>query len=208
MHLTPREIDKLILHQAGVLAQKRLARGLRLNYVEAVALIATQLLEFIRDGRSVAELMDLGRQLIGRDEVLDGVADMVDEVQVEGTFPDGTKLVTVHHPIVSARGNRALALYGSFITSINVTQPEPGSVGQPLSPIADAAAPGAITTLAGHLTLNDGRDAIQLIVANRGDRPIQVGSHYHFSETNRALEFDRAAAHNRRLDIPAGTAVR
>src|SRR6187549_3620210 len=117
MHLTPREIDKLILHQAGVLAQKRLARGLRLNYVESVALIATQLLEFIRDGRSVAELMDLGRQLLGVEDVLDGVAAMIDEVQVEGTFPDGTKLVTVHHPIVSERGDMALALYGSFLES-------------------------------------------------------------------------------------------
>ena len=86
MHLTPREIDKLILHQAGVLAQKRLARGLRLNYVESVALIATQLLEFIRDGRPVSELMDLGRRLLGVDNVLDGVAEMIDEVQVEGTF--------------------------------------------------------------------------------------------------------------------------
>src|SRR6266850_1112943 len=115
MHLTPREIDKLILHQAGFLAQKRLARGLRLNYVEAVALIATQLLELIRDGRSVAELMDLGRRLLGREDVLDGVPEMIDEVQVEGTFPDGTKLVTVHHPIVAERGDRALALYGSFL---------------------------------------------------------------------------------------------
>ena len=115
MHLTPHEIDKLILHEAGALAQKRLARGLRLNYVEAVALIAAQLLEFIRDGRSVAELMDLGRRLLGRDDVFDGVADMIDEVQVEGTFPDGTKLVTVHHPIVADRGDRALALYGSFL---------------------------------------------------------------------------------------------
>src|SRR3954469_12887818 len=96
MHLTPREMDKLMLHQAGVLAQKRLARGLRLNYVEAVALIATQLLELIRDGRSVAELMDVGRTMLGRDDVLDGVAAMIDEVQVEGTFPDGTKLVTIH----------------------------------------------------------------------------------------------------------------
>src|SRR5688572_32223279 len=101
MHLTPREIDKLVLHQAGVLAQKRLGRGLRLNYSEAVALIATQLLEFIRDGRTVAELMDLGRQLLGRHDVADGVPEMLDEVQVEGTFADGTKLVTVHHPIVA-----------------------------------------------------------------------------------------------------------
>src|SRR6185295_10273301 len=87
MRLVPREIDKLLLHQAGVLAQKRLARGLRLNYPEAVALIATQLLELIRDGRSVAELMDLGRQLLGRDDVMLGVADLIEEVQVEGTFP-------------------------------------------------------------------------------------------------------------------------
>ncbi len=99
MHLTPHELDKLALHQAGYLAQKRLARGLRLNYVEAVALIATQLLEFIRDGHSVASLMDLGRRILGRADVLEGVAAMIDEVQVEGTFPDGTKLVTVHDPI-------------------------------------------------------------------------------------------------------------
>ena len=99
MHLTPREIDKLMLHQAGALAQKRLARGLRLNYVEAVALIAAQLLEFIRDGRTVAELMDLGRRFLGRADVLEGVPEMIDEVQVEGTFPDGTKLVTIHRPI-------------------------------------------------------------------------------------------------------------
>ena len=127
MHLTPREIDKLILHQAGLLAQKRLARGLRLNYPEAVALIATQLLEFIRDGRTVAELMDLGRQLLGRDDVLAGVAEMIDEVQVEGTFPDGTKLVTVHHPIAAARGDLSLALYGSFLAP----RPSRGGVGEP-----------------------------------------------------------------------------
>ena len=99
MHLAPRDVDKLLVHQAGCLAQKRLARGLRLNHPEAVALLATQLLELIRDGRSVAELMQLGRRLLGRAEVLDGVAEMIHEVQVEATFPDGTKLVTVHDPI-------------------------------------------------------------------------------------------------------------
>src|SRR5215210_4581032 len=105
MHLTPRDIDKLILHQAGFLAQKRLARGVRLNYPEAVALIATQLLEFIRDGRSVSELMELGRKFLGRNQVMSGVSEMVGEVQVEGTFPDGTKLVTVHHPIANEQGD-------------------------------------------------------------------------------------------------------
>ena len=99
MHLSPRDVDKLLLHQAGVVAQKRLARGLRLNYPEAMALIATQLLEFIRDGRSVAELMDLGRRFLGRAQVMDGVPEMIPEIQVEATFPDGTKLVTVHNPI-------------------------------------------------------------------------------------------------------------
>ena len=99
MHLTPREIDKLALHQAGFLAQKRLARGVRLNVPEAVALISAQLLELIRDGRGVAELMDLGRHILGRAQVMAGVPELVVEVQIEGTFPDGTKLVTVHEPI-------------------------------------------------------------------------------------------------------------
>src|SRR5277367_5073589 len=115
MHLSPRDIDKLLLHNAGFLGQKRLARGLRLNYPESVALIAGQLLEFIRDGRAVADLMDLGRQFLGRRQVMAGVPELVAEVQVEGTFPDGTKLVTVHHPIASEDGDLSLALYGSFL---------------------------------------------------------------------------------------------
>src|SRR6266700_7781404 len=115
MHLSPREIDKLLLHNAGFVAQKRLARGLRLNHPEAVALIATQLLEFIREGKTVAELMNLGSQLLGHNQVMPGVAAMISEVQVEGTFPDGTKLVTVHHPIAVEDGDLSLALYGSFL---------------------------------------------------------------------------------------------
>ena len=99
MHLTPRELEKLMLHNVGFLAQKRLARGVRLNHPESIAMIATQVLEFIRDGRGVAELMDLGKQLLGRRQVMAGVPEMVTEVQVEGTFADGTKLVTIHDPI-------------------------------------------------------------------------------------------------------------
>ncbi|PYR80319.1 MAG: urease subunit beta [Acidobacteria bacterium] len=206
MHLTPRELDKLVLHQAGFLAQKRLARGLRLNYPEAVALIAAQLLEFIRDGRSVAELMDLGRQLLGRGDVVDGVPDMIDEVQVEGTFPDGTKLVTVHHPIVAERGNMELALYGSFLT--RAAEPAPSGTADLAREFRESEPPGETTVADGDITLNERRDTVELAVTNRGDRPIQVGSHYHFIETNRALEFDRTAAYGMRLDIPAGTAVR
>ena len=99
MDLTPREKDKLLLFTAGLLAERRLARGLTLNYPEAVALISMEILEGARDGRTVAELMQLGRTIISRDQVMEGVAEMVDEVQVEATFPDGTKLVTVHEPI-------------------------------------------------------------------------------------------------------------
>lgn len=201
MHLSPREIDKLLLHNAGFLAQKRLARGVRLNHPEAVALIAMQLLEFIRDGRRVAELMNLGRQFLGRNQVMAGVPTMIAEVQVEGTFPDGTKLVTVHHPIASDNGNLTLALHGSFLPVPDI------SIFKADSASADFE-PGACQTPEGELELNAGRESIALSVTNLGDRPIQVGSHYHFIETNASLRFDRAKAYGKRLDIPAGTAVR
>jgi urease subunit gamma/beta len=199
MHLIPREIDKLLLHGAGFLAQKRLARGLRLNYPEAVSLIAAQLLEFIRDGRSVAELMDLGRRLLGRAQVMDGVPELISEVQVEGTFPDGTKLVTVHHPIVAAHGDLALALHGSFLPV-----PDRARFAEPVERLPL----GEVWSAPGEVVLNQGRASVALAVTNTGDRPIQVGSHYHFFETNRALLFDREEAYGMRLDIPAGTAVR
>ncbi len=202
MHLTPQEVDKLALNQAGALAQRRLARGLRLNYPEAVALIASQILEFIRDGHSVSELMDLGRRLLGRADVMEGVAEMIEEVQVEGTFPDGSKLVTVHHPIAAETGNYALAMYGSFLLPPNRKQ----ALEQRAEPLAGI--PGEILTAAGEIEINSGRQSTTLKVINRGDRPIQVGSHYHFVETNRALEFDRTQAYGLRLNIPAGTAVR
>jgi len=99
MHLTPQERDKLLIHVAGELARSRKARGLKLNHPEAVALITAELLESARDGRSVAELMSAGRTVLTRDDVMDGIAEMIQEIQVEATFPDGTKLVTVHQPI-------------------------------------------------------------------------------------------------------------
>ena len=100
MRLTPKEQEKLLLHMAGMLAKERKERGLKLNYVEAVAYISSELMEMARDGREVTELMYLGTKILTKDDVMDGVADMVAEVQVEATFPDGTKMVTVHTPIV------------------------------------------------------------------------------------------------------------
>lgn len=199
MRLTPQELDKLVLHQAGVVAQKRLARGLRLNYPEAVALLATQLLELVREGRRVSELMQLGQRMLGRRNVMDGVPELIAEVQVEGTFPDGSKLVTVHQPIAAEYGDLALALHGSFL-------PVPPNERFAEAPVRET--PGEVTTAKGVVELNAGRRTLELEVTNTGDRPIQVGSHYHFVETNRALRFDRRASLGLRLDIPAGTAVR
>jgi urease subunit gamma/beta len=199
MHLSPRDLDKLLLHGAGFLAQKRLARGLRLNYPETVALIASQLLELIRDGHRVAELMDTGRRILGRRQVLPGVPELVREVQVEGTFEDGTKLVTVHEPLALEDGDLKLALHGSFLplpdlAVFGVTAPSPRA--------------GHVEVLAGEIELYAGRARTTLEVTSTGDRPIQVGSHYPFAKVNAALEFDRALAHDKHLDIPAGTAIR
>jgi urease subunit gamma/beta len=174
MELTPREKDKLLIFTAALVAERRKARGLKLNYPEAVAFISAAILEGARDGRTVAELMAEGTRLLGADDVMDGVAELVTEVQVEATFPDGTKLVTVHQPI----------------------------------PIKKAVGIGAVETAAGEIEINAGRPTRRIEVANGGDRPVQVGSHYHFFEVNPALRFDRATALGFRLNIAAGTAVR
>ncbi|OJA08723.1 hypothetical protein AZE42_07089 [Rhizopogon vesiculosus] len=205
MYILPREHDKLLLHQAGFLAQKRLARGLQLNINEAIALIASQLQERIRDGHhSVAELMHHGKTLLGRRHVLPSVPPRLHEIQVEGTFPDGVFLVTVHDPICTDDGNLESALYSSFL-------PVPSQDKFPAvetTIISRESLPGAIIARKERITINAGRERIRLKVTNHGDRPIQVGSHYHFTETNGALEFDRVKANGMRLDIPAGTAVR
>lgn len=180
---------------------------MRLNHPEAIALISSQMMEFIRDGESVATLMTLGQKLLGRRQVLPGVAELIHEVQVEATFPDGTKLLTVHEPIASLDGDMKYALYGSFL-------PEPAlAVFGELEADAegvDGLAPGAFVPSAtlGGIELNAGRAKRELTVTNSGDRPIQVGSHYHFIETNKALVFDREASYGMRLNVPSGSSVR
>jgi len=177
MNLTPREKDKLLVAMAAMVARRRLERGVKLNYPEAVALITDAVVEGARDGASVAELMQRGAQVLSTDQVMDGVAEMIHDVQVEATSPDGTKLVTVHDPI---RGMRK----------------------------TPAVVPGEVMAQEGEIELNASVQSVVIRVANAGDRPIQVGSHYHFYETNPALQFDRDKARGMRLDIPAGTAVR
>lgn len=201
MFLSPHEVDKLTLHQVGLIAQRRLARGVRLNHPETIALIATVILELIRDGKhSVAELMKLGQSFLGRRQVMPGISELVTEVQVEGTFPDGTKLVSVHQPITRDDGDLKMALYGSFLPVPEISLFATGQ---------DAVeTPGQFILAKDELTLNEGRKATLLTVTNEGNRPIQVGSHFHFIETNRPLRFDRAAAYGKRLDIAAGAAIR
>jgi urease subunit gamma/beta len=175
MNLSPREKDKLLVFTAALVAERRKARGLKLNYPEAVAYISAAVLEGARDGKTVAELMSYGAELLGPDDVMDGIAEMIPEVQIEATFPDGTKLVTIHNPI---------APRGTLVPGELLVEPGPDT------------------------ELNVGRARCMVDVSNTGDRPIQVGSHYHFFEVNPALVFDRAKARGFRLDIPAGTAVR
>ncbi|WP_018697979.1 urease subunit beta [Amorphus coralli] len=178
MLLTPTELERLTIYTAAELARKRRAKGLRLNYPETVAILTDEILEGAREGRSVADLISWGSQILTYDDVMPGVADLLPMLQVEGVFPDGTKLVTVHDPIRLG------------------------------TPPADLDPPGETLAVDGEIELNAGRDRVTVTAVNTGDRPIQVGSHYHFFDTNKALDFDRAAAYGRRLDIPAGTAVR
>jgi urease subunit gamma/beta len=175
MQLTPREKDKLLIAMAAMVARRRLERGVRLNHPEAIALITDTVVEGARDGRSVAELMEAGAHVLRADQVMEGIAEMIHDIQVEATFPDGTKLVTVHHPIRGA---------------------------------ASADVPGEVVAKEGEIVFNQGAERVVLTVANTGDRPIQVGSHYHFFETNPALSFEREKARGMRLDIAPGTAVR
>ena len=178
MRLTPHESERLLVTYAADVAGRRRERGLLLNHPEVVAILTSFVLERARDSASVAELMSTGCQVLTTDDVLPGVAALVPEVQVEATFPDGTKLVTLHEPIRP------------------VGQSDPGVV------------PGEILAAEGPVEINLGLDLIELRVVNQGDRPVQVGSHYHFAEANPALAFDREAARGRRLAVAAGTAVR
>ncbi|MER5907731.1 urease subunit gamma [Streptomyces mirabilis] len=177
MHFTPHEQERLLVHVAAGVARQRREQGIRLNYPEAVALLTAYVYDQARIGRSVGEIMDSGRGVLTRDDVMDGVPEMIDNVQVETTFPDGTKLVTIHDPFDEPCGEIEL---------------HPGKVD-----FVDEAVP-----------LNPELDVTEIAVHNPSDRPVQVGSHYHFFEANEELDFDRAEAYGKRLNVEAGTSER
>lgn len=175
MFLTNREQEKLLIYTASKLAQERKQRGLKLNFPEATAIISSFILEGARDGKSVATLMVEATHVLKEDDVMPGIASMMDMVQTEATFDDGTKLVTVHNPIVSKKAELT---------------------------------PGEYFIDEGEIELNSNSKSLTIEVENIGDRPIQVGSHYHFFEVNAFIQYDRKQAYGMRLDIPAGTSVR
>jgi len=179
MLLTPTEYERLTIFSSAELARRRRSRGVKLNAPEAIALICDEILEGARDGRSVAEMMSYGAAILTADDVMHGVSEMVPILQVEAMFPDGTKLVTVHEPIRPGTGMDA-----------------------------DGPIPGEIIAQEGDIELSAGRRRDRIAVVNTGDRPVQIGSHFHFFEVNKALDFERSRAFGMRLDVPAGTAVR
>ena len=179
MLLTPTELERLTIFTAAELARRRRGRGQKLNHPEAVAFIADELLEAARDGQTLAEVMTLGTTLLTTDDVLPGVAGLMSLLTVEGQFPDGPKMITIHNPV------------------------RPGN-----ETVAETVRPGEVLTAEGDIELNAGRERVTLTVLNTGDRPVQVASHFHFFEANKALEFDRAASFGMRLDVLAGGAAR
>jgi urease subunit gamma/beta len=188
VNISPADTEKLLLAVAGMVARDRLQRGVRLNHPEAVALLSTWVIERAREGALVVDLMESGRHVLTREQVMPGVAEMLHDVQVEATFPDGRKLVTLHHPV---QGPTAEAPGGDAVTH--------------------GEGPGAVRVRPGTIVLNGDRTAaerLELLVENTGDRPVQIGSHLHLPDANPALAFDRAAAHGFRLDVPSGTSVR
>lgn len=171
MFLTPREQEKLLISWAAEVARRRKAKGLKLNYPEAMAIIVDYILEKAREGAKMEEIIKGAQELLTENDVMNDVPELLDIVQVEATFPDGTKLVTIRNPIKSTK--KSLNTYVINEGDIEIKGEE-----------------------------------IELEVTNSGDRPIQVGSHFHFFEVNKALKFDREKAYGMRLSIPAGTSVR
>ncbi|MER5326543.1 urease subunit gamma [Streptosporangium roseum] len=200
MHLTPHEQERLMIHVAADVARKRKERGVLLNYPEAVALITAHVLEAARDGRSVHELMSADEKILSRDDVMAGVPEMISDIQIEATFPDGTKLVTIRDPIAEPKAEPAA---GTQTAAGTETEVEVAAAGLLVHPGKIDHPEGAT-----QVAFNEGRETTPVTVTNRDDRPIQVGSHYHFYEANPRLDFDRAAAYGKRLHIPAGSSVR
>lgn len=207
MHLTVREEERIQIWSAAEMARRRLNRGVRLNHPEAIALIADEVLERARDGSipMVADLMEYGTRILETGHVMSGVSRMIPMIQVEATMLDGTKLVTLMNPVqgeLSAESNTKTAEPWQLPTIPESEVPDEAFyVGEPQHV-------GHISFAEGDIAINETRARDEIIVTNTGDRPVQVGAHYHLAEANKALAFDRERAFGYRLDIASGSSVR
>ncbi len=214
MHLTPHEQERLLIHVAADVAQRRRDRGLLLNYPEVMALLTAYVYEEARAGATVDSVMESGRQVLKRSEVMNGVPEMISNVQVEATFPDGTKLVTIHDPFDEP--DEEVSVHPGKFEFVPEPEPHPEETclehgDTPVDALPVVERPHLVS-------FNDGAPVTRLSVRNVSDRPIQVGSHFHFAEANAGygsgdeakpgLLFDREQARGMRLNIPSGTSER
>lgn len=203
MRLTIREEERIQIWSIAEMSRRRLARGIRLNYPEAVAVICDEIMERACEGsvEMLVDLMEYGNTILHKEHVMEGVPEILKMVQVEAVFRDGTKLVTVMNPIRdSGKGARPETWKSPAVPS-SIVAAEAFEVGEP-------SKVGYIEFAPDDIEINAGRETIELVITNTGDRPIQVGAHYHLIEVNKALAFDREAAFGFRLDVPSGSAVR
>jgi urease subunit gamma/beta len=194
MNLTPTELERLTLFSAAELARRYRSQGIRLSHPEAVALISDEVLTAARKGMAHPDMVDFGRSLLTADDVEPGVEHMIPFICVEACMAEGTKLVTIFDPIKPAPAKAQSIANGAETDSAEPARVEP--------------IPGEIITQPGEIEINAGRERVSVDVLNTGDRAIQVRSHAHFFEVNRALKFDRAVTFGMRLDRPSGTGIR
>lgn len=203
MRLTIREEERLQIWTAAEMARRRLKKGVRLNYPEATALICDEIMERAAEGEleMLVDMMEYGATILHKEHVMDGVPEILRMVQVEAVFRDGTKLVTVMNPVRLSGQGATPHTWEPPLVPKSVVADEAFPCGEP-------AKVGFIEFAEGDIEINAGRETIDLVITNTGDRPVQVGAHYHIAEANKALAFDRDAAYGFRLDIPSGSAVR
>lgn len=203
MRLTIREEERVQIWSIAEMARRRLARGIKLNYPEAIAVICDELLERACDGsvEMLVDLMEYGATILKKEHVMAGVPEILKMVQVEAVFRDGTKLITIMNPVCTSDPDAKPETWVAPPVTASVVSDEAFETGVP-----DKV--GHIEFAEGDIEINAGRETLELVIVNTGDRPIQVGAHYHLPEVNKALAFDREAAFGFRLDVPSGSAVR
>lgn len=203
MRLTIREEERAQIWTIAEMSRRRMSRGIKLNYPEAIAVICDEIMERACEGsiEMLVDLMEYGTRILKKEHVMQGVPQILKMVQVEAVFRDGTKLITVMNPVSQSDPTATPQNWVAPAVTASVVPDESFDVGAP-------QLVGHIEYADGDIEINAGRESIELVITNTGDRPVQVGAHYHLVEVNKALAFDRNAAFGFHLDIPSGTAVR